>query len=158
MSSESFLAKLERNNTRTFFLPSLKEEITYRKMDVIESSVNNSLPNFLASRVLDAMKKSVGGEEITTEKISLKDDDIKDLLIRATEMWKKLVIEPSLSDEQVVQVPSEDRLAWFLNAIAESQQSETERGGVLSADEVATFPGKRGSKRNSKRSIDSEVL
>ncbi len=43
---ESFLAKLEKNNNHTFLLPTLQEEITYKKMDVIESSVNNSLPNF----------------------------------------------------------------------------------------------------------------
>lgn len=158
MSLESFLSKLEKENTRTFTLPSLQEEITYKKMDVIESSVNRSLPNFLASRVLDAMKKSVGGKPLDTDPPELNDDDIKDLLIRATEMWKKLVVDPKLNDDQIVQIPSEDRLAWFMYALSESQQSETKGGGVITAEEAATFPEQRGNKRNSKRSTDSEVL
>lgn len=158
MSMESFLAKLEKNSTRTFILPSLQEEVTYKKMDVIEASINNSLPNFLASRVLDAMKKSVGGETIQEEKIKLEDEDIKQLLQRATEMWEKLVIEPKLNIEQIIEIPSEDRLAWFLNAIAESQKTETKGGGELNAVEVANFPRKRRNRRNTERSPDSEVL
>lgn len=152
MSLENFLAKLEKNNTRTFLLPLLQEEITYTKMDVIESSVDNSLPNFIASRVLDTMKKSVGGDVLEEQKINLEDEDIKDMLIRATEMWKKLVIDPKLNDEQLVKVPSEDRIAWLLNAIVESQQSETKGGGTITAEEAVTFPDKRTSRRNAKRS------
>lgn len=158
MSTESFLAKLEKNNTRTFILPSLQEEITYKKMDVIESSVNKSLPNFLASKVLNAMKKSVAGDAIEEEKINLNDDDIKDLLIRATEMWKKLVSDPQLTDEQIIEIPSEDRLAWFMNAIAESQEAKTQGGGVVNAAEVSDFPGKGRNRRNTKRDTDGEVL
>lgn len=125
-------------------------------MDVIESSVNRSLPNFLATRVLNAMKISVEGRSLQDETPEpVNDEDIKELLVRGTEMWKKLVIDPKLSDEQVVQIPSEDRLAWFLNAIAESQQAETKGGGVINAEEVANFPDEGGGKRNTKRSSDS---
>ncbi len=154
-NTESFLAKLEESNTRKFLLPKLQEEITYRKMDVIESTINNSMPSFLAARVLDAMKKSVGGEDIEAEPLKLNDGDIRDLLIRATEMWKKLVIEPSLNDEQVSMVPSEDRLAWFLSAISESQGAGTQGGGVLTAEEAGNFPVQGSKRRVAKRSSDS---
>lgn len=155
MSKESFLKKLEQENIRTFTLPKLEEEITYKKMDVIESSVSGSLPNFLATRVLTAMKQSVVGLPITDEAPNVTDNDIKELLIRATEMWDKLVIDPKLSMDEITQVPSQDRLAWFLYAIGESQEAETNGGGVLTAEEVATFPDKGGSKRNAKRSANS---
>lgn len=155
MSNETFLAKLEKNNTRKYLLPILQEEITYKKMDVIESSVNKSLPNFLASKVLNAMKKTVAGEKIEEEKIDLNDDDIKDMLVRATEMWSKLVKEPSLSMEQIVEIPSEDRLAWFMNAIAESQEARTQGGGVVNAAEISDFPDKTRNRGNSKRSTNS---
>ena len=155
MSLESFLSKLERNNTRTFTLPVLQEQITYKRMDVIEASVNKSLPNFLASKVLETMMTSINGKSVTDEPLDLKDQDIQDLLVRATEIWKKLVIDPKLPDDKIVEIPSEDRLAWFLNAVAESQQSETAGGGVVDAGEVATFPGKRRNTRNTERSTDS---
>lgn len=156
MSTESFLDKLKNINTRTYTLPILQEEITYKKMDVIESSINRSLPNFLASRVLETMKKAVAGQETPVSEIpDLEDDDVRELLVKATEMWKKLVIEPKLTDEQVVEIPAEDRLAWFLNAVAETQQSDVRGGGVVNATEVASFPDEGGSKRNTKRSSNS---
>lgn len=158
MSVESFLSKLEKNNTRKFTLPTLQEEVTYKRMDVVESSINHSLPNFLASRVLETMKKSINGVEDTPTVPDISDQDLTDLLVRATEMWRKLVVEPKLPDDKIVEIPATDRLAWFLNAVAESHESDTVGGGKINAAEAANFPNKRGNKRNSERSSDSEVL
>ncbi len=101
------------------------------------------------------MKKSVGGQQVEDSQIDLNDKDIEELLVKATAMWQKLVTDPKLSDEQIVAIPSQDRLAWFLNAIAESQQAETKGGGELNAAEVSNFPDERRNKRNTKRSTNS---
>lgn len=154
MSKETFLAKLEKNNIRTFTLPILQEEITYRKLDVIESSVNHSLPDFLASRVLDGMKKTLGGQQPQEVEIQLEDKDMVDFLVRATETWEKLVIDPKLSMDEIVQIDAIDRIGWYGHAIAESQQAETKGGGVLTAADVETFSNERANKRNSKRSAN----
>lgn len=155
MSRESFLQKLREETTRTFLLPTLQEEITYKKMDVIESSVNGSMPHFLATKVLETMKKSVTGIAPSVEIEEPKDEDVKELLVKATAKWKELVIDPKLSDEEIVEVPAIDRLSWFLNAIYEAQEAGTEGGGVVNATEVANFPNKRRAKGNTQRSVNS---
>lgn len=155
MSLATFLAKLEKKNVRTFLLPDLQEEITYRKMDIIESSVDNSLPTFLAARVLDTMKKSVSGQTPTNDPVNLEDKDIQELLVRATEMWKKLVTDPILEMEDIIKISSQDRLAWFLHAVGESQQEETQGGGVVTGEEVTNFPDTSVAKGSAKRTTNS---
>lgn len=156
MSVSSFLEKLNSLDNYTFVLPFLKEEVKYRKLDIIEGSIDGSMPNFIATEVLKTMKGGLTGEEkpeFDVEKIS--DDDVKDLLVKATSIWQKAVIEPKLSIDQIVRIPAEDRIAWFLEAVSQSHTSKTISGGEVSIAEVATFPENTTSRRNSKRSSDS---
>lgn len=157
MSKESFLSKLKNLENYTFLLPILQEEITYRKLDVIEAAVSNQLPNFISAKVLDVMKKGLVGDEQAEEITNpeLNKEDVKELLIKATDAWKKCVIEPKLTDEEIIQIPSEDRLAWFMNAIAQSHSSNTVGGGEVTAADVASFPVRTTAKRNTKRSSNS---
>lgn len=154
---ESILAKLESLENFEFTLPTLKETITYRKLDIIEGSVNGSMPNFIASKILDKMKQSLNGEQDTEtdNKIESTDQDVKDLLIKATETWEKAVIDPKLEMSDIVRIPSEDRIAWFMDAITQSYSSKTTSGSEVSLGEVATFPSKGTSRRNSKRAVNS---
>lgn len=159
MSVESFLAKLKKLEEYTFLLPSLQEEIKYKKLDVIEASINGTMPNFIASKVLEVMKSGLKGDQVSSDvPTDVNNDDVKDILIKATEMWERCVIEPKLSMEQIVQIPSEDRIAWFMDAVTNSYSSRTTSGGEVGATDVANFPDGRTRKRNSKRSADSEVL
>lgn len=158
MSKENFLKKLQTNNKRTFLLPTLQETVTYRRLDVIESSFNESIPNFLSSQVLGAMKNSISGRPAEDVNLSINDNDMKDLLIKATSMWKKLVSDPELTDEEIIEIPSEDRIAWFVNAVAESQRADTQGGGVTDAVEVATFPKKARNTKHTERALDSESV
>ena len=135
-----FLEKLKKNKFRTFILPTLQEEITYTRLDTIDASINGSLPNFLTSKVLDVMKKSIKGEKPVEEIPDIQDSDLKDIIIRATELWKKHVVEPKLTDEEVLDVPAEDRMAWLFDAVFNSQTMKTEGGGELTAEEVGNFP------------------
>lgn len=156
MSIESFLAKLKKLDEYTFLLPTLQEEITYKKLDVIESSINGSMPGFIAGKVLEVMKNGLQGESIEVSKSQdVTNDDVKDILVKATEMWDKCVLDPKLSMEQIVQIPSEDRIAWFMDAVTNSYSSKTTSGGEVTATEVANFPEVRTNKRNAKRSSDS---
>ncbi len=156
ITTEEFLQALEKKNIRTFTLPNLQLEITYNKMDVIESSVNGNLPTFLASRVLDSMKKSIAGKNVEDENPNIEDKDVQELLVRATTMWGKLVTNPKLNDAQILQIDSQDRLAWFLHAIGESQEVQTAGGGLLTAEEIATFPDEGVATGTAKRSTNSK--
>lgn len=158
MSQESFLKKLH-DRSRTFMLPSLQEEITYNKLDVIQASMEGHLPSFFNEKVLSTMKAAASGREATEGlERELTDEDVKELLIKSTSLWKKQVIEPKLSDAEIVLIPSEDRLAWLMEAIYSSQDLTTKGGGVIKAEEVGKFPSKRKSTGNTERSNDSEVL
>ena len=156
MSIESFLAKLKKLDEYTFLLPTLQEEIKYKKLDVIESSINGSMPGFIAAKVLEVMKNGLQGEiSDTTVSQNVTDTDVKEILVKATEMWEKCVVDPKLSMEQIVQIPSEDRIAWFMDAVTNSYTSKTTSGGEVTATNVANFPEVRTNKRNNKRSINS---
>lgn len=156
MSVQSFLAKLQKLDEYTFLLPTLQEEIKYKKLDVIEASINGSMPNFIASKVLEVMKNGLNGNDTSTSTPSdVSNDDVKDILIKATEMWDRCVLDPKLTMEQIVQIPSEDRIAWFMDAVTNSYSSKTESGGEVAATDVANFPDSGTSKRNSKRSSNS---
>jgi len=157
MSKESFLSKLKTLENYTYLLPILQEEITYRKLDVIEAAVSNQLPNFISAKVLDVMKKGLVGNEDMEEEVTpeLSQEDVKELLVKATDAWRKCVIEPQLTNEEIVQIPSEDRLSWFMNAIAQSHSSATVAGGEVTAADVASFPVGTTTKRNTKRSSNS---
>ena len=156
MSVESFLAKLKKLDEYTFLLPTLQEEIKYKKLDVIESSINGSMPGFIAAQVLEVMKNGLQGTESSpTTPTNVTNDDIKEILVKATEMWEKCVTDPKLSFEQIVEVPSEDRIAWFMEAVANSYSSNTTSGGEVTATEVANFPEVGTNKRNTKRSTNS---
>lgn len=150
-----FLSALEEVNIRTFTLPILQKEIKYNKLDVIDSSINESIPSFLANRVLETMKSSFTSGQVQADLPKPTNQDMKDLLVRATEKLHELLIEPKLGMEHVVKIPAEDRLAWFVHAMAESQQMEKQGGGVRDAEEVANFPDKAGNKRSTKRATNS---
>lgn len=156
MSKESFLEKLNKISEFTFVLPTLQEEIRYRKLDVIESSVNGQMPNYIATRVLEVMKNGLDGStEADGELPKATTDDVKQILIKATEVLGKVIVEPKLDMEDIVRIPSEDRIAWFLDAIGRSHTSETAHGGEVTANDVANFPEIRGGRRNAKRSLNS---
>lgn len=153
---ESILAKLDGLEKFEFVLPTLQETIIYRKLDIIEGSVNGNMPNFIASKILDKMKQSLNGKEESEDTpIESTDQDVKDLLVKATETWEKAVIDPKLEMSDIVRIPSEDRIAWFMDAITQSYSSKTTSGSEVSLGEVATFPSERTTRRNSKRAANS---
>lgn len=156
---ESFLNALDKIEKRTFILPTINQEITYRKLDILEGSIDGSMPNFISSKVLEVMKKGLAGVEVSEVPVTEpSNEDVKDLLIKATQVLEKAIIEPKLSMDQIVRIPSDDRIAWFMEAVAEAYNSKTTSGSEVSVSEVASFPEKRSTSRNSKRSSDSEVL
>ena len=108
--------------------------------EIAKLTAPGSLPSFLTVKVLDVMKRSIRGQEVSEDMPEVQDNDIKDIVIKATELWKKHVTEPKLTDEQVLDVPAEDRMAWLFHAVTESQRLQTEGGGELTAEEVANFP------------------
>lgn len=155
MSVDTFLSKLKNLSTYKFTLPYLQEEVTYRKLDVIEGSIDGSMPNFIASRVLEVMKKGLSGEQEQEVSFEASNDDIKELLQKATSVWEKAVVEPKLKIDQIVQIPSEDRIAWFMEAVAQSYSSNTTSGTEVSVADVSSFPEESTTGRNTKRGSNS---
>lgn len=153
--TESFLSKLKTLSTYKFTLPFLQEEITYRKLDVIEGSIDGSMPNFIASKVLEVMKKGLVGKDLEVDASDASNEDVKELLQKATAVWEKAVIDPKLKIDEIVQIPSEDRIAWFLEAVSQSYSSQTTSGSEVSVADVSSFPEERTSRRNAKRSSNS---
>lgn len=152
MSKESFLSKLRENSSYTFLLPSLKEEIRYKKLDVIEASIKGEMPNYIASKVLDVMKNGLDGEQdATLEHQKSTDDDVKQILIKATETLAKVIIEPQLTMEEILEIGAEDRIAWFMDAISKSYTSATTSGGEVTANDVANFPDTTNGRKHAKR-------
>lgn len=164
-SAEELQAKIEGKMYDYFTFPVLDITIKYRRPDLLKLSFNDSLPNAVASLVIDSYKKNIEGISPAEYKKSLKDNKIeaddalvKDLSVKGYKLLATLSVSHRIMDVEESDfsnnvlswndVPEEDAIAFIFHIINKAQTADAP-GGETSNEDVINFPdGKRRAKRN----------
>ena len=166
-SKEETRRLIEERRYKYFTFPELGLTVQYRKPDMLQLALNNSLPATLADIVIESYKLQMKGAD-TTElqkrgaNLELDNELLTQLRGKSFEMLTNLVtshrilnVPESDIDNDVISwkdVPEVDAMGFLMHVIYTAQTSETEGGGEVQMKDLETFPnGKQVSKRNSPR-------